>query len=163
MSVSLWNTERRKDTSTDRTLPQTPTKSPAMRHASAHLENEVSSEMLSLLPPEAVQVAQFRRGAGCAQCVGTGFSGRTALAESFEVRNFLGDSRLVPAEDFRGLDFSGRSSALGAALRTIAERCMVRAERGNSSPISTPGALVAANASDDDRRSVSAASAASVR
>lgn len=47
---------------------------------------------------------------------------RAPLAENFEVRNFLSDTRLVPTQDFRELDFSGRSSALGGALKTIAER-----------------------------------------
>ena len=47
---------------------------------------------------------------------------RRPLGENFEVRNFLADTRLVPTQDFRELDFSGRSSALGAALKTIADR-----------------------------------------
>jgi uncharacterized membrane protein len=47
---------------------------------------------------------------------------RLPLRENFEVRNFLADTRLVPTQDFRELDFSGRSSALGAALKTIADR-----------------------------------------
>lgn len=47
---------------------------------------------------------------------------RRPLGENFEVRNFLADTRLVPTQDFRELDFTGRSSALGAALKTIAER-----------------------------------------
>jgi len=47
---------------------------------------------------------------------------RVPLAENFEVRNFLADTRLVPTPEFRELDFSGRSSALGGALKTLVER-----------------------------------------
>jgi uncharacterized membrane protein len=44
------------------------------------------------------------------------------LADHFEVRRFLFDSRLTTARDFAGLNFEGRSSALGSALRGLAER-----------------------------------------
>lgn len=47
---------------------------------------------------------------------------RVPLAENFEVRNFLADTRLVPTQEFRELDFTGRSSALGGALKTLIER-----------------------------------------
>ena len=47
---------------------------------------------------------------------------REPLKKEFEVRNYLADTRLVPTQDFHELDFSGRASALGAALKTLAER-----------------------------------------
>ncbi len=47
---------------------------------------------------------------------------RAHLAENFDVRNYLAAARLEPAREFEGLDFSGRSSALGASLRGLAER-----------------------------------------
>jgi len=46
--------------------------------------------LVKLMPPEAAAGAQFMRGAGCAQCAGTGFQGRTAVTEL-----------LVPDEVFR--------------------------------------------------------------
>ena len=47
---------------------------------------------------------------------------RTRLAENFGVRNYFADSRLQATEDFRELDFAGRSSALVGALKTLSER-----------------------------------------
>jgi uncharacterized membrane protein len=47
---------------------------------------------------------------------------RAQLAENFEVRNYLADSRLRGTEDFSELDFSGGTSAIGAALRMLGER-----------------------------------------
>jgi hypothetical protein len=41
---------------------------------------------------------------------------RTQLAENFEVRNYLADSRLQGTQDFADLSFEGRTSALGHAL-----------------------------------------------
>jgi type II secretory ATPase GspE/PulE/Tfp pilus assembly ATPase PilB-like protein len=46
--------------------------------------------LLRMVPEEAVAVADFRRGTGCAECLQTGFSGRTAVTEL-----------LVPDEVFR--------------------------------------------------------------
>ncbi|HYR58681.1 MAG TPA: glutamine amidotransferase, partial [Chthoniobacteraceae bacterium] len=47
---------------------------------------------------------------------------RTRLAGTFEVRNYFADSRLQATQDFREVNFAGRTTALGAALRTLAER-----------------------------------------
>lgn len=44
------------------------------------------------------------------------------LRENFEVRGYLFDSRLQPSLDFTELNFDGRSSAIGSALRTLKER-----------------------------------------
>ncbi len=47
---------------------------------------------------------------------------RAKLDESFQVRRYLFDSRLQSTRDFSEMAFDGRASAIGAALRTIAER-----------------------------------------
>lgn len=44
------------------------------------------------------------------------------LGDTFEVRRYLFDSRLQATADFHELDFSGRATALGGALRALAER-----------------------------------------
>jgi len=45
-----------------------------------------------------------------------------ALAENFDLRRFTFDSRLAATRDFSELDFTGRASAIGNALRGIADR-----------------------------------------
>ncbi len=45
-----------------------------------------------------------------------------ALADNFQLRQYTFDSRLHRTSDFSDLDFTGTSSAIGAALRTIGER-----------------------------------------
>ncbi len=47
---------------------------------------------------------------------------RTDLSTNFGVRNYLADSRLHATDDFHELNFEGRASRLGAALRTVADR-----------------------------------------
>ena len=47
---------------------------------------------------------------------------RTVLADNFEVRNYLADSHLQNTQTFAELTFDGRTSALGNALRLLAER-----------------------------------------
>src|SRR5580698_9994574 len=44
------------------------------------------------------------------------------LADNFEVRRYLFDSRLQATTDFHELGFDGRSTALAGALRTLADR-----------------------------------------
>ncbi|MGI8603343.1 MAG: glutamine amidotransferase [Verrucomicrobiales bacterium] len=44
------------------------------------------------------------------------------LEDTFEVRRYTFDSRLQNTSDFRELAFDGRASALGSALRTLADR-----------------------------------------
>jgi uncharacterized membrane protein len=46
----------------------------------------------------------------------------TRLAESFEVRDYLADSRLQPSQNFRELTFDGRTTALGHTLEQLRER-----------------------------------------
>ncbi len=45
-----------------------------------------------------------------------------SLAETFDVRRYLFDSRLQGVTDFTELDFNGRATGLGSALKTLAER-----------------------------------------
>ncbi len=45
-----------------------------------------------------------------------------ALADNFQVRQYVFDSRLRRTTDFSELTFDGKASAIGVALRTIAER-----------------------------------------
>jgi hypothetical protein len=47
---------------------------------------------------------------------------QSTLAQTFDVRRYLFDTRLQPTTDFHELTFDGRSTALGAALRTLKER-----------------------------------------
>ncbi len=71
------------------------------------------------------------RDAGDARTRGEGLRelldpGRSAwpgkLAEGFDVRRYAFDARIQNVRDFAELDFTGRSSAIGAALRGLAER-----------------------------------------
>ena len=50
--------------------------------------------LLRLVPPEAVTEGVFKRGAGCPQCLNTGFSGRTALTELLVVDEVFRDAVL---------------------------------------------------------------------
>lgn len=47
---------------------------------------------------------------------------QSALAENFDLRRYLFDSRLQATQDFRELAFDGRATALASSLRTVAER-----------------------------------------
>ena len=50
--------------------------------------------LISLVPPEALAAADFRRGTGCPECVNTGFSGRTSVTEMLLVDEVLRDAIL---------------------------------------------------------------------
>jgi type II secretory ATPase GspE/PulE/Tfp pilus assembly ATPase PilB-like protein len=50
--------------------------------------------LLKLVPPEDAENATFRKGGGCAECVDTGFSGRTAITEMLVVDEVLRDAIL---------------------------------------------------------------------
>jgi len=53
---------------------------------------EPTSSLLRLVPPEALEVASFRRGAGCAKCLQTGFAGRIAVTELLVVNEPFRDA-----------------------------------------------------------------------
>ncbi|MDQ6632739.1 MAG: Flp pilus assembly complex ATPase component TadA, partial [Verrucomicrobiota bacterium] len=50
--------------------------------------------LLKLLPPEAIETALFRRGAGCDQCLQTGFQGRTSVTELLKADQIFRDAVL---------------------------------------------------------------------
>jgi type II secretory ATPase GspE/PulE/Tfp pilus assembly ATPase PilB-like protein len=50
--------------------------------------------LLKLIPEEALATANFRRGAGCNECLQTGFQGRTAITEMLVVDEVLRDAVL---------------------------------------------------------------------
>lgn len=50
--------------------------------------------LANLMPADAQEVAQFRKGAGCPECVFTGFSGRTAVTELLVVDEVLREAIL---------------------------------------------------------------------
>jgi uncharacterized membrane protein len=47
---------------------------------------------------------------------------QTSLEENFDLRRYYFDSRLEATKDFTELKFDGRSSGMGSALRTLADR-----------------------------------------
>jgi general secretion pathway protein E len=55
---------------------------------------EPEEELLKLLPSDALETAQFRRGAGCRHCLDTGFSGRKSLTEMLLVDQVFRDAAL---------------------------------------------------------------------
>ncbi|MDB6165732.1 MAG: hypothetical protein JWQ83_872, partial [Lacunisphaera sp.] len=63
------------------------------------------------------------RGDGLKTLVDPSVSGwQSALSDTFEVRRYLFDARLQATNDFHELAFDGRSTAMGSALKTLAER-----------------------------------------
>lgn len=55
---------------------------------------EPDPALLKLMPEEMIEVAQFRKGAGCDQCLNTGFSGRTSVTEMLTVEQVFRDAVL---------------------------------------------------------------------
>ncbi|MBM3840677.1 MAG: type II/IV secretion system protein [Verrucomicrobia bacterium] len=53
---------------------------------------EPDAALLRLVPAETVESAYFRRGAGCSECLHTGYGGRTALTEMMVVNETLRDA-----------------------------------------------------------------------
>ncbi len=63
------------------------------------------------------------RGETLQEILKTGETGwRAALAENFQLRQYLFDSRLRRTTDFSDLAFDGKATAIGATLRTLGER-----------------------------------------
>jgi type II secretory ATPase GspE/PulE/Tfp pilus assembly ATPase PilB-like protein len=50
--------------------------------------------LLKLVPQDWIETAQFRKGAGCEQCLNTGFSGRTSVTELLTVDQVFRDAVL---------------------------------------------------------------------
>jgi hypothetical protein len=72
------------------------------------------------------------------------------LANNFQVRQYLFDSRLRRATDFSELDFDGKASAIGMSLRTVAQRY-------RDKPLAGVLLMTDGNATDMSIRSLSAA------
>jgi uncharacterized membrane protein len=53
-----------------------------------------------------------------------------SLADNFELRRYFFDARLQSTKDFSELDFNGRASRIGVALRTLGERYQGRPVAG---------------------------------
>jgi len=67
--------------------------------------------------------ASAGRGATLQGLLNAGQTGwLAAIAENFQLRQYLFDSRLRRTTDFADLAFDGKASAVGATLRTLAER-----------------------------------------
>ena len=73
---------------------------------------------------------------------------RGLLAENFEVREYLADSRLRPAPSLEGLTFEGRTSALGESLRQLVARHrgqplagVILLTDGNASDLAAPSSI----------------------
>ena len=78
-----------------------------------------NSRSLTLQEPD----AKLTRGAELREAlVGEHGAWRNSLGGNFEVRSYLADSRLRPTDAFGELNFDGRTSALGGALRQVASR-----------------------------------------
>jgi len=102
-----------------------------------------NSRSLALTEPG----ANLSRGAEMREALAGGNSSwRSKLAENFEVRNYLADSRLRPTETFSEMNFDGRTSALGEALRQTVARHHGQALAG------PPAASAAASNSTSEAR-----------
>ncbi|MEO6034217.1 MAG: GspE/PulE family protein [Verrucomicrobiota bacterium] len=55
---------------------------------------EPEESLLKLIPAEVAEAAQFRKGAGCEQCLNTGFSGRSSVTELLTVDQVFRDAVL---------------------------------------------------------------------
>jgi type II secretory ATPase GspE/PulE/Tfp pilus assembly ATPase PilB-like protein len=55
---------------------------------------EPEAGLMKLVPPEALATANFRKGAGCKECMETGFHGRTAITELLVVDEVFRDAVL---------------------------------------------------------------------
>ena len=78
-----------------------------------------NSRSLALQEPD----AKLSRGAEMRESLaGERSAWRKSLGENFEVRNYLADSRLRPTDAFGEMNFDGRTSALGEALRQVTSR-----------------------------------------
>lgn len=66
---------------------------------------EPEPSALKLIPHELLPTATFRKGEGCRECVGTGFSGRSSLTEMFVVNEVLRTAILEkhPTRELQGI------------------------------------------------------------
>ena len=83
--------------------------------------------LLSLVPPEALVTADFRRGVGCPECVNTGFFGRTAVTEMLLVDEVLRDAILkkLPTRSLQDV-------AIQQGMQTLWQKGLRRALSGQT-------------------------------
>jgi general secretion pathway protein E len=83
--------------------------------------------LLKNLPEDFVEVAHFRRGAGCEQCVGTGYTGRTAITELLVVNDVVRDAVLnkLPTQAIH-------QAAIQAGMQTLWQNGLKRVARGET-------------------------------
>jgi type II secretory ATPase GspE/PulE/Tfp pilus assembly ATPase PilB-like protein len=83
--------------------------------------------LVRLLPQEFVESAHFRRGTGCAECLHTGFSGRTALTEMLVVDEVLREAILqkLPTRSLQEV-------AIRQGMRTLLQSGLRRVMKGET-------------------------------
>jgi type II secretory ATPase GspE/PulE/Tfp pilus assembly ATPase PilB-like protein len=88
---------------------------------------EPDDALLKLLPPEAVETAQFRRGTGCQHCMNTGFSGRKSVTEMLVVDQVFRDAVLqkMPTRQLQQV-------AINQGMQTMWQNGMNRALTGET-------------------------------
>jgi general secretion pathway protein E len=83
--------------------------------------------LLRMLPAEELENATFRRGSGCAECLGTGYGGRTAVTEMLVVDEVLRDAVLqkLPTRSLQQV-------AIQQGMRTLWQQGLRRAMTGQT-------------------------------
>jgi general secretion pathway protein E len=83
--------------------------------------------MLKLVPSAELEEAMFRKGQGCEQCLGTGFSGRSGLTEMLEVDEVVRDAILqkMPTRSLQQV-------AIQQGMRTLWQNGLQRVIQGES-------------------------------
>ena len=88
---------------------------------------EPEPALLKTLPPEVVDIAQFRKGVGCAVCHGTGFGTRSSLTEMLIMDEVLRDAVLqkMPTRKLQEI-------AINQGMRTLFQSGMERVIHGKT-------------------------------
>jgi type II secretory ATPase GspE/PulE/Tfp pilus assembly ATPase PilB-like protein len=83
--------------------------------------------LIRLIPPDLAEQASFRRGAGCKECLNTGFSGRTALSEMLVVDEVFRDAVLqkLPTRTLQQV-------AIQQGMKTLWHNGLVRVVNGET-------------------------------
>ncbi|MBA4149207.1 MAG: type II/IV secretion system protein [Verrucomicrobia bacterium] len=85
--------------------------------------HEPEAGLLKLLPPNFADDAMFRKGAGCEQCLGTGFQGRTSVTELLKVDQTFRDAVLqkMPTRDLQQIAITnGMNTMWDNGLKRVA-------------------------------------------
>jgi len=88
---------------------------------------EPEPSLLKMLPQEAIDVAKFRRGAGCAECLETGFCGRTSVTELLHVNEVMRDA-ILKKMPTRAL----QEVAIQEGMQTLWQMALRRVLRGQT-------------------------------